>query len=200
MCVKLTYVFVKFAPIFIDKLKEKAAKIIVGDGMKPETTMGPVHSKVQLDKVSKQVSETLETGGKLILGGKAPESSELSNGFFYLPTLVTDASPDSKLVSEECFGPALPIITVGSMEEAIEKSNDSIYGLGASVWTKDLARAKKAAREIEAGTVLINSLYGAGGWEIEVPRGGFKESGIGREYGIEGLESYTETKTTIFGA
>jgi acyl-CoA reductase-like NAD-dependent aldehyde dehydrogenase len=134
------------------------------------------------------------------LGGNAPSSPELSKGYFYLPTLVTDVDQESKLVSEECFGPALPIITVTSMDDAIAQANNSIYGLGASVWTKDFARAKKAAREIEAGTVLINSLYGAGGWEIEVPMGGFKQSGVGREYGIEGLESYTETKTTIYGA
>jgi acyl-CoA reductase-like NAD-dependent aldehyde dehydrogenase len=199
MCVKRTYVFEQIAPKFIEKLKEKAEAIVVGDGMKPETTMGPVHSKNQLQKVASQVSETLEKGGKLVTGGSAPDDAELSRGFFYLPTLVTEVDENSRLVSEECFGPALPIITVTSMDEAIEQANGSIYGLGASVWTKDLGRAKKAARELEAGTVLINSLYGAGGWEIEVPMGGFKQSGIGREYGIEGLESYTETKTVIIG-
>lgn len=199
MCVKRAYVDEKVAGVFIEKLKERASGIVVGDGMKAETTMGPVHSRVQLEKVSRQVSETIDGGAKLLIGGRAPESPELSSGFFYLPTLVTDVDEDSSLVSEECFGPALPIIFFRSMEEAIERANDSIYGLGASVWTKDLALAKKAAREIEAGTVLVNSLYGAGGWEIEVPMGGYKQSGIGREYGIEGLESYTETKTTIFG-
>lgn len=199
MCVKRTYVFDKIAPAFTERLKERASKIVVGDGMKQETTMGPVHSKVQLDKVSSQVSDTLGSGGKLVLGGHAPDSQDLQSGFFYLPTLVSEVDSDSKLVSEECFGPALPIITVSTMEDAIEQANDSIYGLGASVWTKDLGRAKKAAQDLEAGTVLVNSLYGAGGWEIEVPMGGYKQSGIGREYGIEGLESYTETKTIIMG-
>jgi acyl-CoA reductase-like NAD-dependent aldehyde dehydrogenase len=199
MCVKRTYVLEKIAAVFTEKLKSKASAIVLGDGMKAETTMGPVHSKPQFEKVSGQVSETLDKGAKLILGGNAPSSPELSKGFFYLPTLVTDVDQESKLVSEECFGPALPIIAVTSLDDAIEQANNSIFGLGASVWTRDLARAKKVAREIEAGTVLINSLYGAGGWEIEVPMGGFKQSGIGREYGIEGLESYTETKTTIYG-
>ena len=103
------------------------------------------------------------------------------------------------MLAEEVFGPALPIVIVKNMDEAIEKANDSIYGLGAFVWTKDLARAKAAAKELKAGTILINSVYGAGGWEIEVPMGGFKQSGTGREYGVEGLESYSETKTVIFG-
>ncbi len=200
MCVKRTYVFESVLPRFMEKLKEKANQIKVGDGMKPETTMGPVHSKPQLDKVSKQVSKSIEGGAKLVTGGRGPEQSELKNGFFYLPTILTDTSEDSPIVAEECFGPALPVVAVKSMDEAIELANDSIYGLGASVWTKDLGMAKKAASDLQAGTVLINSLYGAGGWEIEVPMGGFKQSGIGREYGIEGLESYTETKTIIMGA
>jgi len=168
--------------------------------MNPATTMGPVHSRSQLEKVSKQVRESVEGGAKLVTGGRQPEQADLKNGFFYLPTLVTGTNENSPLIAEECFGPALPIVAVNSMDEAIERANDSIYGLGASVWTKDLGRAKKAAMELQAGTVLINSLYGAGGWEIEVPMGGFKQSGIGREYGIEGLEAYTETKTIIMGA
>ncbi|MDG6994524.1 MAG: aldehyde dehydrogenase [Nitrososphaerota archaeon] len=200
MCVKRTYIFEGVLQRFMEKLRERATAIKVGDGMNPATTMGPVHSKSQLEKVTKQVSESVEGGAKLVTGGRAPEQPELKNGFFYLPTLVTDASKDSPIVAEECFGPALPVVAVKTMDEAIEQANDSIYGLGASVWTKDLGRAKKAAQELQAGTVLINSLYGAGGWEIEVPMGGFKQSGIGREYGIEGLESYTETKTIIMGA
>jgi len=200
MCIKRTYVFESVAPKFLTRLKEKTLSIKVGDGMKSETTMGPVHSKSQRSKVELQVNETVSGGATLLLGGKEPKDPELSNGSFYLPTLVTDVNADSKLVAEECFGPALPIITVKDIDEAIEGANASIYGLGASIWTKDLATAKKAASELEAGTILVNSLYGAGGWEIEVPMGGYKQSGIGREYGIEGLESYTETKTVIFGS
>lgn len=200
MCVKRTYVFESIALKFLSKLEERAAAIKLGDGMRSETTMGPVHSKSQRSKVELQVNETVSGGATLLLGGKEPDDPELSAGSFYMPTLVTDVDENSKLVTEECFGPALPIITVNGLDEAIEGANSSIYGLGASIWTKDLASAKKAAAELEAGTVLVNSLYGAGGWEIEVPMGGFKESGLGREYGIEGLESYTETKTVIFGS
>jgi len=200
MCVKRTYVYESVAPKFLTRLKEKVETIKVGDGMKPDTTMGPVHSMSQRAKVELQVNETVSGGASLLLGGKEPTDPGLSKGSFYMPTLVTDVTEDSKLVTEECFGPALPIIAVKGISEAIEGANSSIYGLGASIWTKDLATAKKAASELEAGTVLVNSLYGAGGWEIEVPMGGYKQSGVGREYGIEGLESYTETKTIIFGS
>jgi len=199
MCVKRTYVFDNVAPRFVSKLKEKVQSIRIGDGMKPETTMGPVHSMSQRSKVETQVNDTISGGATLLIGGTEPTESDLRAGSFYMPTLVADVEKNSKLVAEECFGPALPIMTVSNLDEAIESANSSIYGLGASIWTKDLSRAKKAASQLEAGTVLVNSMYGAGGWEIEVPMGGFKQSGIGREYGIEGLESYTETKTIIFG-
>jgi betaine-aldehyde dehydrogenase len=199
MCVKRTYVFEAVAAKFTEKLVERAKAINVGDGMKPESTMGPVHSKGQREKVEEQVTETVSAGGKLLLGGAEPKEASMKNGYFYMPTIVGDADPSSKMLAEEVFGPALPIVIVKNMDEAIEKANDSIYGLGAFVWTKDLGRAKAAAKELKAGTVLINSVYGAGGWEIEVPMGGFKQSGTGREYGVEGLESYSETKTVIFG-
>lgn len=199
MCVKRAYVFEEIAPVFIEKLTEKSKAIRVGDGMKPETIMGPVHTETQRTKVTRQVSETVDAGGKLILGGGPPEDASTTDGFFFLPTLVLGAGRDSPLLTEECFGPALPITVVKDMREAVDAANDSIYGLGAFVWTKDIGKAKAAAYELKAGTVLINAPYGAGGWEIEVPMGGFKQSGLGREYGLEGLESYTETKTTIFG-
>ena len=199
MCVKRTYVFESVAAKFTEKLVERAKAINVGDGMRPESTMGPVHSGGQREKVEEQVTETVSRGGKLLLGGAEPKEEGMKNGYFYMPTIVGDADPSSKMLAEEVFGPALPIVIVKNMDEAIEKANDSIYGLGAFVWTKDLARAKAAAKELKAGTILINSVYGAGGWEIEVPMGGFKQSGTGREYGVEGLESYSETKTVIFG-
>jgi acyl-CoA reductase-like NAD-dependent aldehyde dehydrogenase len=107
--------------------------------------------------------------------------------------------PSSKVVREEVFGPALPIFRVSDMDEAIMKGNDSIYGLGAHLWTRDIQKAMKAAHRLKAGTILVNTPYGAGGWEIEVPMGGFKQSGVGREYGIEGMGQYQETKTIVYG-
>ena len=199
MCVKRAYVFESVAQRFLEKLVARTKTISVGDGMQKETTMGPVHSSAQRQTVSEQVDDSVSDGGTVILGGTEPKDEALKNGYFYMPTLMTEMDPSSRVVVEEVFGPALPIVTVKDMNEAIERSNDSVYGLGAFVWTKDLEKAKAAARELKAGTVLINAPYGAGGWEIEVPMGGYKWSGIGREYGIEGLESYSETKTVIFG-
>lgn len=85
------------------------------------------------------------------------------------------------------------------MDEAVRLGNDSIYGLGAHIWTRDIQKALKASKKLKAGTILVNTAYGAGGWEIEVPMGGFKQSGVGREYGIEGMGQYQETKTIIYG-
>ncbi|MGA2875654.1 MAG: aldehyde dehydrogenase family protein, partial [Nitrososphaerales archaeon] len=130
MCVKRTYVFESIIPKFMEKLRESANAIKIGDGMNPTTTMGPVHSRSQLEKVSKQVRESVEGGAKLVTGGRQPEQADLKNGFFYLPTLVTGTNENSPLIAEECFGPALPIVAVNSMDEAIERANDSIYGLG----------------------------------------------------------------------
>ncbi len=150
MCVKRTYVFESIAPKFVSKLKERAMAIKVGDGMNSETTMGPVHSKSQRSKVELQVNETISGGATLLLGGNEPDEPELDAGSFYMPTLVTNVGEDAKLVSEECFGPALPIMTVSNLDQAIESANSSVYGLGASIWTKNLASAKKAASELEA--------------------------------------------------
>jgi acyl-CoA reductase-like NAD-dependent aldehyde dehydrogenase len=199
MCVKRAYVFETVAEKFTEKLVARAQAIHVGDGMKPDSTMGPVHSKGQRDKVEEQVTETLGRGGTVLIGGSEPKEESMKSGYFYMPTIVKDADSSSKMMAEEVFGPALPLMTVKNMDEAIERANDSIFGLGAFVWTKDLGKARAAARDLKAGTVLVNSIYGAGGWEIEVPMGGFKQSGMGREYGVEGLESYSETKTVIYG-
>lgn len=200
MCVKRAYVFESVADRFIEKLVARAQSIKVGDGMQTDSTMGPVHSRGQRQKVEEQVEQTLGRGGKLLIGGTEPRDDRTKDGFFYMPTIVSDADSSSRMLAEEVFGPALPVVRVKNMEDAIERANDSVFGLGAFVWTRDLGRAKVAAKELKAGTVLVNSLYGAGGWEIEVPMGGFKQSGLGREYGVEGLESYSETKTVIFGS
>jgi len=133
-------------------------------------------------------------GAKILIGGQRPTGPEYDRGFFYLPTLLTDVNPSSRIVQEECFGPALPIFRVKDLEEAIQMANSSPYGLGASIWTSDLTKAYQAAERLEAGNVWINSLHI--GYD-ELPFGGVKQSGVGREHGQEALEYYVEPKGVV---
>ena len=199
MCIKRAYVFEKVADSFIKRLVEKVKAIKVGNGLVQGVNMGPVHSASQREGFEEQINDGISKGAKVLTGGKRPTGPEYDKGFFYLPTLFENADPSSKVVREEVFGPALPIFRVKDMEEAVKLGNDSIYGLGAHLWTRDIQRAMKAARKLKAGTILVNTAYGSGGWEIEVPMGGFKHSGIGREYGIEGMSQYQEMKTIVYG-
>lgn len=199
MCIKRAYISEKVADRFISRLVEKVRDIRVGDGLTQGVTMGPIHSAAQRETFEKQVADGISKGAKVLAGGKRPSGAEYERGFFYLPTLLEGVDPGAKVVREEVFGPALPIFRFGDMEEAVKLANDSIYGLGAHLWTRDIQRAIKASRQLRAGTVLVNTAYGAGGWEIEVPMGGVKHSGVGREYGIEGMSQYQETKTIVYG-
>jgi len=198
MCIKRAYVFEKVADQFIKRLVEKVRAMKVGDGLVQGVNMGPIHSASQREGFEEQVADGISKGAKVLAGGKRPNGPEYDKGFFYLPTLLENVDPDSKVVREEVFGPALPIFRVKDMDEAVRLGNDSIYGLGAHLWTRDIQKAMKAARKLKAGTILVNTAYGSGGWEIEVPMGGFKHSGIGREYGIEGMGQYQEMKTIVY--
>ncbi|HUK50235.1 MAG TPA: aldehyde dehydrogenase family protein [Terriglobales bacterium] len=199
MCIKRAYVFERVADQFIKRLTEKVKSIRVGNGLVQGVTMGPIHSSSQREGFEEQVRDGISKGAEVLTGGKRPAGKEYDNGFFYEPTLLANPDPNSKVVREEVFGPALPIFRVKDMDEAIVKGNDSIFGLGAHLWTRDIQKAMRAARKLKAGTILVNTPYGAGGWEIEVPMGGFKQSGVGREYGIEGMGQYQETKTIVYG-
>jgi len=199
MCIKRAYVFKNVAEQFIKRLVEKTKAMKVGNGLIQGVNMGPIHSASQRETFEEQVNDGISRGARVLTGGKRPTGPDYDKGFFYMPTLLENADPSSKVVKEEVFGPALPIFRVENMEEAIEQANNSIYGLGAHLWTRDIQKAMKAARKLQAGTVLINTAYGAGGWEIEVPMGGFKHSGVGREYGVEGMGHYQEMKTIVYG-
>ena len=140
------------------------------------------------------MGSTLERGGELLTGGKRPDGDEYANGWFYEPTLILEPPHDSKMATEEVFGPALPIWRIGSLEEGIERANASEFGLGSSVWTRDLTAATIAAEKLEAGYTWVNSsqiVYD------ELPFGGFGESGIGKEHGIEALDYYQEAKAVV---
>jgi succinate-semialdehyde dehydrogenase/glutarate-semialdehyde dehydrogenase len=159
--------------------------------------MGPMHTDAQRAEVAGQVAKSLDAGGELRAGGGPPDDSDLQDGFFYMPTIVVDPPHDSPMATEEVFGPALPIWRVADLDEAIARANASPFGLGSSVWTKNLQRAREAATRIEAGYTWINSrtkVYD------ELPFGGWKSSGYGKEHGEEAFDFYTETKSVVLGA
>ena len=138
--------------------------------------------------------DAVERGARLLVGGKRPSGDGFAKGNFYLPALLADVDETSKIVQEEVFGPALPIMRVRDLDEAIEKANNSIYGLGSSVWTRDLDQANRAAEHLDAGYTWINSpqiIFD------ELPFGGVKHSGLGKEHGSEALDYYMETKSVV---
>jgi succinate-semialdehyde dehydrogenase/glutarate-semialdehyde dehydrogenase len=197
LAIKRVYVFESVADEVIEAVTAKAQRLKVGRGDVKGSQMGPLHTAAQRDEVAGQVQRTLALGGRLAAGGGPPEDSDLADGFFYAPTVVIDPPHDSPMATEEVFGPALPIWRVPDLDEAIERANASQFGLGSSVWTRDLARARRAAEQIEAGYTWINSrtkVYD------ELPFGGWKSSGYGKEHGVEAFDFYTESKSVVFGA
>jgi acyl-CoA reductase-like NAD-dependent aldehyde dehydrogenase len=196
LAIKRVYVFESVADGVIEQIAAKAARLKVGRGDADGTQMGPLHTARQRDQVADQVERTLQQGGTLLTGGGPPEDAELAHGFFYAPTVVADPPHDAPMAREEVFGPALPIWRVRDIDEAIERANASQFGLGSSVWTRDLQRARHAAERIEAGYTWINSrtkVYD------ELPFGGWKSSGYGKEHGTEAFDFYTESKSVVFG-
>jgi succinate-semialdehyde dehydrogenase/glutarate-semialdehyde dehydrogenase len=197
LAIKRVYVFESVADEVIEAVTAKARRLTVGRGDAEGSQLGPLHTAAQRDEVAGQVERTLALGGTLATGGGPPDDPDLADGFFYLPTVVVDPPHDSPMATEEVFGPALPIWRVKDFDEAIERANASQFGLGSSVWTRDLHRARQAAERIEAGYTWINSrtkVYD------ELPFGGWKSSGYGKEHGEEAFDFYTETKSVVLGS
>lgn len=164
----------------------------VGDPRDPETRIGPMVSATQYQRVQGYIRKGIEEGATLLLGGTGlPEG--LERGYFVRPTVFSNVRNDMTIAKEEIFGPVLSVIAYDDEEDAIAIANDTIYGLHAYVFSGDVARANRVARRIEAGRVFINGLYD----EPMAPFGGFKQSGLGREFGIFGLEEYLEPKTLL---
>jgi acyl-CoA reductase-like NAD-dependent aldehyde dehydrogenase len=197
LAIKRVYVFESVADEVIEAIAGKARRLKVGRGDAEGTQMGPMHTAAGREELALQVSRSVRAGGELLCGGDPPPEPELADGFFYSPTVVVDPPHDSPMAVEEVFGPALPIWRVRDLDEAIERANASQFGLGSSVWTRDLRRAREAANRIEAGYTWINSrtkVYD------ELPFGGWKSSGYGKEHGEEAFDYYTETKSVVVGS
>jgi betaine-aldehyde dehydrogenase len=195
--VKRLYVHEKIADEFVQRLKTRISAMNVGNGLGPKTDMGPLNSADQRDRIVQIVDRTRERGdGSVLTGGGVLRGKAYESGYFYHPTLVTDVAPDSCLVTDELFGPVLPVMAVPDLDTAIIAANRSRYGLGASVWTKDLHTTKRVFDEVQAGIIWVNRHLTV---PPEVPFGGNLESGIGRENGNHAVDQYSRTKTLFLG-
>lgn len=180
---------------FIPLLLAEIEKVKMGDPLAADTTCGPLVSEDQLVRVEAFVADGKKTS-RLLVGGHRPADADLSRGFFFEPTVFDDVPLDSRLAQEEIFGPVLSILTFDSVEEAIELANRSLFGLVAGCWTQDLGTAMAFAQEVRAGMVWVNG-YRDNSILKHMPVGGFKQSGIGREMGPEGLDEFLETKSIM---
>ena len=189
--IKRLYVHRSFHAEFVEAFVEYAKTIKVGDGLDPDVGVGPVQNKMQFEKLKTFLDDIKANGQKIVLGGEIDDSQ---SGYFFPITVVDNPPEDSKIVSEEQFGPILPILVYDEVDEAITRANDSIYGLGGSVWGRDTKAAVDVANRIEAGMVWVNEIHTQG---VDVPFGGVKQSGIGTEHGREGRELFTNPKTIL---
>jgi acyl-CoA reductase-like NAD-dependent aldehyde dehydrogenase len=196
LAAKRVYVFDEIYDEFLEGLTKRVSRYELGDGMekaeKPKIRMGPLNAARHRDVLADQLQDAVDRGAKIVVGGNGHDGK----GYFFGPTVIEDAPHDSRVVREETFGPLLPVFKVNDVDEAIRLANDSAYGLGSSVYTHNVKWIHRAAQEIEAGMTWVNQLHF--GYD-ELPFGGVKDSGIGREHGKEAIEHYLEQKSVVVG-
>jgi succinate-semialdehyde dehydrogenase len=184
----------KVSDEFVDRVATAVGALRVGSGLEPQTQVGPVINAKQRDRVETLVESARAAGASVRVGGGRPP--DLSRGYFYQPTVVADVQPSMPVFEQEIFGPVMPIATFDDLDEAVALANRTRYGLAAYVWTNDLRTAMRASERLEFGMIGVNE------WTpqaVEAPFVGWKESGLGREAGSEGLEEYLETKLVAVG-
>jgi succinate-semialdehyde dehydrogenase/glutarate-semialdehyde dehydrogenase len=196
LAAKRVYVFDDVYDEFMEGITKRVSRYELGDGMekaeKPRIRMGPLNAARHRDVLADQLQDAVDRGAKVAVGGNGHDGK----GYFFEPTVIEDAPHDSRVVREETFGPLLPVFKVNDVDEAISLANDSAYGLGSSVYTYNVKWIHRAAQEIEAGMTWVNQLHF--GYD-ELPFGGVKDSGIGREHGKEAIEHYLEHKSVVVG-
>jgi aldehyde dehydrogenase (NAD+) len=179
---------------FFAELARRTAALRLGDPLDATTQVPPVASRAQLDKVLGYLELAVDEGATPLVGGGRPAATELGRGFFVEPTLLTDVSNGSRVAREEIFGPVGAIIRFTTEDDAIRIANDTDFGLGGALWTESIRRAHRLIPRIQAGTVWVNTYRAL---EYRRPFGGFKQSGLGRELGIDALREFTESKSVF---
>ncbi|UTH37887.1 aldehyde dehydrogenase family protein [Pseudomonas sp. KHPS1] len=189
--IKRLYVHSSYRAEFVTAFVEYAQQQVMGDGLDPNVTVGPVQNKMQYDKVRSFLDDIKANGYKVVLGGEVDESRP---GYF-IPVTVVDNPPESSMiVQQEQFGPIVPIIAYDDVDDVVARANDSPFGLGGSVWGRDTQAAVAVANRLETGMVWVNEIHTQG---IDIPFGGHKQSGIGTEHGHEGRLLFTNPKTVL---
>ncbi|MEA3328773.1 MAG: aldehyde dehydrogenase family protein [Candidatus Omnitrophota bacterium] len=193
MCTAMSRILVdkNISGQFKEQFIQKAKKIKLGNGLEPETQMGPLISETHRQKVASYVEKGKAEGARILCGDGIPENPELKNGFFFKPTVFGQVNAEMSIFQQEIFGPVACISEFSGEEEAVRLANDSSFGLACSIWSSDLEKAKNLSEKINAGTIWINT-YGM--FYNEAPYGGFKQSGFGKELGKEGFLEYTRLK------
>jgi len=194
--VKRIYVHRDHYQKFAEGFLEAASKIKVGNGLNDAVTMGPINNKQQYESVKKIIDKLAGTKADVHTVGEFIEEGDISDGYFILPTVVLNPDQKDPIVQDEQFGPVIPIIPFDTEEVVVELVNDTEFGLGNSVWTKDIDHGFEIARKLQSGSVFIN-IHRAGASGPNMPFGGFKQSGIGRGHGIEALHEQMELQTII---
>ena len=178
----------------LDKLADKADSVIIGDPMDENTQLGPLALKSQMERVREYVGIGFSEGGSIRSGGKQPYGPQYGNGYYFQPTVFTDVTNDMRIAREEIFGPVVAVMPFSNEQELVEKANDTIYGLAAGIWTQDIDRALRFAKNVDAGTVWINTYRSA---SFMSPFGGFKQSGYGKHNGFEGIREFSRLKNVV---
>jgi aldehyde dehydrogenase (NAD+) len=176
----------------VDRLLELARSAKIGNPMQADTNIGPVTTPAQYKKILDYIDIAKAEGARCLLGGKPASGEGIIGGQFVEPTIFTDVDNAMRIAREEVFGPVLSIIGFDTEEDAIRIANDTIYGLAAGIWTKDLGRAVRVPKLLRAGTVWVNTYRAI---SYMMPFGGMKHSGLGRESGIDAVREYLETKS-----
>ncbi|MBV9714214.1 MAG: aldehyde dehydrogenase [Solirubrobacterales bacterium] len=194
LAVKRVYCAEEALDTFLQRLLDRVRKLTVGPPTMGGTVLGPLHTEALRDRLERQLADGLESGGELLVGGERPQHAELAGGWYFDATVVSRPAHDSRLATEEVLGPVLPVWAVASLDEAMARANASPFGLGSSIWTRDLDAATYAAGRLEAGYTWINCpprLY------EQLPFGGIGASGFGKEHGHEALDQYTDSKSVV---